>query len=424
MKSQINQINPTKKDIYLSWFILASFFLYQYVLRSSPGVLIEEIRHEFGMNAESFALMGSMYYYGYSLMQIPIGIIVDRVGVRKTALFSISLCIIGTILLAFSHTPLLGYLSRFIVGIGSASAFMGALKLARDYLPPSKQGILIGATLTFGALGALITGKPLNYLLRQFDTWQESFIIFALCGVVIFLAAFIYLPKKSLNIHKHEQTISSITKDLLDVLTNKKIITYSIIAIGLYTPLLVMADLWGTAFLIAKFNFTREVASPILMNLYIGMAIGSILLPYIAEKKHILDKIIVTSSLILLILFSTIIYSNSLTIGSLIILLLLIGCFCGAEMLCFTAALQYTKPQNSGLTIGVVNTFNMMSGALMQQLVGSYLDYSWQDKLDAKGLRIYSLKEFVEAFSILVIIIAICVIIAFIAFVNKKFKEE
>ena len=78
------------KDIYISWFILASFYLYQYILRSSPGVLIEEIRHEFGMNADNFALMGSMYYYGYSLMQVPLGILVDRVGVRKTAIFSIS----------------------------------------------------------------------------------------------------------------------------------------------------------------------------------------------------------------------------------------------------------------------------------------------------------------------------------------------
>lgn len=407
------------KNIYISWFILASFYLYQYILRSSPGVLIEEIRHEFGMNADDFALMGSMYYYGYSLMQIPLGILVDRVGVRKTAILSISLCIIGTILLAYTDSAFIAYFSRFIVGIGSASAFMSSLKLARDYLPPSMQGIVIGATLTFGAVGALITGKPLNFLLKEIDTWQMSFIVFALIGGVILLLSLLYLPKHKKPVDIREFKFKDILHDFLEIITNKRILIYSIIAIGLYTPLLVMADLWGTAFLVAKFDLSREVASPILMNLYIGMAVGSVFLPYLAEKIHILDKIIVTSSVILLVLFSAIIYSGHLSAGYITVLLILIGCFCGAEMLCFTAALRYTNPHTSGLTIGIVNTFNMLSGAMMQQMVGYYLDFSWQGKLDSTGLRIYSAKEFVEAFSILVIIIAICVVIAIFT-LNKK----
>lgn len=411
------------KNIYVAWFILATFYLYQYLLRSSPGVLINEIRHEFGMNADNFALMGSMYYYGYSMMQIPLGILVDRVGIRKTAIYSISLCVIGTVLLATTENSMFAYLSRFIVGIGSASAFMSCLKLARDYLPQSKQGIIIGATLTFGSVGALLTGAPLNLLLSQIKTWQISFFVFASIGVIILLLSMIYLPKNKNNPSVEEFSSKNILSDIYEILTTKKIIIYSIIAIGLYTPLLVMADLWGTAFLMSKFDLTREVASPVLMNLYIGMAIGSVLLPYLAEKTHILDKIIVTSLVILLLLFTITIYSTNLDVVELTILMILIGCFCGAEMLCFTAALRYTNPHTSGLTIGIVNTFNMLSGAMMQQMVGYYLDFSWQGKLDGDNLRIYSANEFVEAFTILVIIIAICVIISLFELTTRKVNK-
>ena len=153
------------------------------------------------------------------------------------------------------------------------------------------------------------------------------------------------------------------------------------------------------------------------------MAIGSIALPYIAEKYKIMDKIIQFSTVTLLLLFSILIYSTSLSNMSLVVLLILIGFFCGAEMLCFTAALRYTSSYTSGLTIGVVNTFNMLSGAIMQQTIGNYLDYSWQGELNNQGLRVYFVKEFVEAFSILVIIIAICAIIALFALNNKNRKH-
>ena len=413
--------NSIRADIYISWAILAIFYLYQYVLRISPGVLIEDIRHEFHMNADQFALIGSMYYYGYSLMQIPLGIMIDRIGIRRTALYSIFLCTLGSMMLIATDIAWVAYLGRLIAGIGAASSFMGPIKLASDYLPGSKQGIIIGATLTCGAAGALITGKPLNYLLAQFENWQTAFIVFGIVGAFILFLAFMYLPKKAKEPNINEFKPNKIGHDLLTILRNKNILIYAIIAIGLYAPVSVMGDLWGTAFLVEKFHLTREVASPILMNIYIGMAIGSVVLPYLAEKYNILDKIIVYSALILLLLFSLVIYGSNLTNSDIVILLILIGFFCGSEMLCFTAALRYTSPNTSGLTIGVVNTFNMLSGALLQQAIGFYLDYSWHGGLDSRGLRVYSTTEYVEAFSILVVIIAICWMIAFFT-INKKHK--
>ena len=408
-----------KMEIYVSWFILAIFYLYQYILRISPGILIEEIRQDFHMNADQFAMMGAMGGYGYSLMQVPLGILIDRVGIRTIALWSITLCVLGTFLLTISHDHVVAYFSRFIIGLGAASAFMSSLKIASDYLPASKKGIVIGATLAFGAAGALITSSSLNYLLKQFPTWQTSFVIFAVAGLLILLFAFIYLPKQ---INKIEENVQDIWHDLSKIITNKEVIIYAFIAIGLFVPLSVMADLWGTAFLVKKFELTREVASPILMNIYIGMAIGSIILPYLAEKYNILDQVIQVSALILLILFAMLVYVPGLTYVNLVTLLILIGFFCGAEMLCFTAALRYTNSSTSGMTIGVVNTLNMLSGAIMQQVIGAYLDFTWHGHLDQHGLRIYSMKEFVEAFSILVIIIAICAIVAFLTLNNKKQK--
>ena len=415
----MNTKNTIKTEIYVSWLLLASFYLYQYILRSSTGVLIDDMRRNFNMNADLFSLMGSMYYYGYSLMQVPLGIIIDKNGIRNTALLSISLCILGTLLTTIVESAYMACFCRFIVGVGAASAFMSGLKLANEYFPPQKKGIAMGVILSFGAAGALITGAPLNFIIHHLSSWKNAFVVFAMMGCIILILAFLFLPKNKKNSPQDKKKSGNLKKDLLSIIRNKKIIMYSIVTIGLFIPLSVMADLWGTAFLIKKFNLSREAASPILMNIYIGMALGSVILPYLTIKYRT-ETVIKFSCLFLFSLFSLIVYIENINYTGLTILLVLIGFFCGAEMLCFKAVLSYVKPESSGLTIGIVNTLNMLAGALMQQIIGNYLDFTWSGGIDDHGLRLYTRSDFIEAFSILVAIIAICTIVAFLTLNNKR----
>jgi MFS family permease len=414
-------MNKSKNDlrsVYLSWFILASFFLYQYILRSSPGVLIEEIRLAFQLNADQFSLIGSMYYYGYSLMQVPIGSFVDSKGIKKTVVISIILCLLGTLGFVITNNAYIAYLTRFIVGVGSASAFMCAVKMANDGFPKSQQGLAMGAVLAFGAFGALVTGVPLNFILKSFNDWRDAFYIFALFGLIILLLTLIFVPRNdeaSLSSFK----LKKILKDLKVVSSNKMIWLYAFIAIGLFTPLSVMADLWGVGFLVRKFNLTREAASPALMNIYIGMAVGSVVIPAFIPKFHI-NNVIKFCCIVLLFLFSLLVYVENISYTNLTILLVTIGFFCGAEMLCFTAALKRVSPGASGITIGVVNTLNMLSGAIMQQIIGHYLDLRWDGSYTSTGLREYSINDFVESFSILVVLMAICTLVAFVLLKKEK----
>ena len=415
----MNKKNTIKTEIYVSWLLLASFYLYQYILRSSTGVLIDDMRHNFNMNADFFSLMGSMYYYGYSLMQIPLGIIIDKKGIRNTTLLSISLCILGTLLTTVVESAYMACFCRFIVGVGAASAFMSGLKLANEYFPPQKKGIAMGVILSFGAAGALITGAPLNYIIRHLSSWKNAFVVFAIVGFIILILAFLFLPKNKKTSNQEKKENYDLKKDLLSIIRNKKILIYSIVTIGLFIPLSVMADLWGTAFLIKKFNLSRETASPILMNIYIGMALGSIALPYLTIKYKT-ENVIKISCLFLASLFSLLVYIENLNYTGLTILLVSIGFFCGAEMLCFKVVLTYVRPESSGLTIGIVNSLNMLAGALIQQVIGSYLDFTWSGGIDEQGLRLYTKNDFIEAFSILVAIIDICTVVAFLTLNNKR----
>lgn len=419
-KSQEHE-QPNLTLAYFAWASVALFYFYQYILRVAPGVMIHEIRHDFNVNAEQFATLGAFYLYAYSLLQIPLGMIVDRVGVRRTIIVSIILCLVGSALIALSHVFFLAQFSRVLIGIGSASAFMCSLKIIADRLPPGSRGFLMGATLTLGTIGALIAGKPLAFLLDAFG-WRATMLYTTAIGIIVLIIAFIFLPKRS----KHrptlaQESIQSEAKNLFSILKNQQIILYGLLAVGLYAPLSALADLWGTAFLMQKFLLARSDAAHITMMMYIGLFIGSLFMPWLCEKYNILDYAIQICALGIVTLFAFLLYGPEINSTQLIVLLLCLGYFCGAEMMCFTGALLYTNRNNSGLTIGVVNTFNMLGGAFLQQFIGYSLDFQWDGRLDEKGLRIYNTHQFEVALSILLIVTILCFFISF-RLIRKKRK--
>jgi MFS family permease len=396
---------------YVAWAATAVFYCYQYILRVSPGVMVTDLRQEFKMTAEEFSSMGAIYLYAYSLLQIPIGLLIDKIGIRKTVIGSVALCVAGTMVLLSANTLAMVQFSRLLVGAGSACAFISALKIAADFLPPGSRGLLMGATLTLGTVGALTASKPLVYVIESYG-WRQSVIATGLLGIAILFFALIFLrlqqPKQTGAIN-----LANVAKSIFQIIKNQPVMIYALLAIGLYTPLSVLADLWGTAFLMQKFDLSRADAAQTSMMMYVGLSIGSLLLPWICEKWGILNETIKICGMGILIIFAYILFGPNLSIFSITLLLILLGIFCGAEMICFTGAVHYTHSGNSGLTIGVVNTLNMLGGALLQQGIGFLLDRRWNGDVDAHGVRLYQDQDFVVALSLLLMVIVGCVLISF-----------
>ena len=94
-------MQQTDKRTYLSWFLLALFFGYQYAARSCAGTFGDEIRTAFRIDADRFADFGAWCMLAYSCLQIPFGIALDRIGIRRIVLISFAVCLAGNY--TFTH---------------------------------------------------------------------------------------------------------------------------------------------------------------------------------------------------------------------------------------------------------------------------------------------------------------------------------
>lgn len=422
----MNIFASSKKSIsiyFLAWISVALFYFYQYILRVSPGIMVVELRQVFKLTAQEFSSLGSIYLFSYSLLQVPLGFILDCIGVKRVILFSVLLCILGTCTFAFAHDVWMLQVGRFLIGLGSAPAFICALKLIHDHLPEKYSGLFMGITLSIGTFGALLSGKCLIGILDNHG-WQNTLLLCATLGGFIFWLIFFIIPHTTKNTHKTPNTLSHFKEGITAIFKRKDILIYSIIAISVYTPLCVLADLWGTAFLMKKFSLPRALAAQLSLYLYGGLTIGSLLLPWLSVRFKILREVIQLCAIGLIVALSALLYVEGMSLWQVSALLCSIGLFCGAEMICFSGAAQLSPLSHSGLTLGVVNTLNMLGGAVIQQIIGWYLDKQWKGVYNVDGSRFYGSTELTIAFSLLIGIIFVCCLLTIFLSKNKISQQK
>lgn len=394
----------------LGWVFIALFYCYQYVLRVMPGVISSELRHAFHLTAEDFASLGAYCLYAYALLQIPVGFVLDRIGVKRTVLLSICLCVLGTLWLTQTTVLWEAQMSRILVGAGSACAFTSGLKWVADHFEPGKRGLLMGATLAFGTMGALGAAHPFVKGVESLG-WQQAVLSTCVLGGALFALTMLFLkesPRKNGEAFQRKQFWT----DLKTIACNKTIVIYALLAVGVYTPLAVLADLWGVSFLVERFAIDRAEAASTTMLMYVGLAFGSLILPAFAERYNMFRLTIQVCSFGLLLLFSAMLMVDQLSMPLLKSIFVMVGIFCGAEMICFTGAVAGATPRTSGLTLGFVNTMNMLAGALLQQIIGRLLDMQWSGAVDASGIRFYTAEQYVWALVVLPAILLGCVVLS------------
>jgi MFS family permease len=407
--------NLPLKKIYQAWFAIAIFYLFQYVLRAFPNIMFAEMRPSLAMTASEYGFLGALNLYTYAALQIPLGILLDKYGVRKIVLCGISICLLGVTLMLNRQNQDLAYLSRFLIGAGSSCAFMSAIKLIADYMPEGKKGLLIGCTLTIGTVGAAISSNLIMIFFARYN-WQATILLILIIGIAIFFNTIKNLPETESNISTNNKIE---LKPFLAIISNKNIIYYAIASIALYAPFSVIADIWGGNFFQQKFNLSNNSSSMTSMLMYIGLGIGSIIIPTFVEKRKISDQIILISMILIGGLLAVLIYAPINNLKLLYALSIVIGFLCATEMVCFTGLANYVNKNNSGFAIGVVNSFNIFFAGAGQHLVGYLLDYNWTGEIGDKQIRVYSLDNFKFAFSSLIILLGLCLVFAVIRYIKK-----
>ncbi|MFE6734809.1 MFS transporter [Microbacterium sp. NPDC057650] len=180
-------------------FILFFAVLVNYIDRSSMSVAEHEMRLEFGMTAGQMGIILGCFGWSYALMQIPMGMLLDKIGIKWVMRTATVLWAVSCFLTAMISGMGLLLVARLILGFAEAPIFPGAMKVTSYWFPRTERGM---ATVIFDSGQRLsnVIGFPIVGAAVAMFGWRGAFVTIGVLSLICTVLFFIrYRDPKEMN---------------------------------------------------------------------------------------------------------------------------------------------------------------------------------------------------------------------------------
>ncbi|WP_151193705.1 MFS transporter [Cysteiniphilum sp. JM-1] len=349
-------------------FILAALFLFfEMALQVSPGIMTENLMNSLHIDIFWLGVTSGAYFITYTLMQIPAGLIYDRFSARNVIMLPLLICVIGGFLFGLAPNFYLAACARIFMGFGSAFAFIGVLVVASHVFSKRYFTLIAGITQMLAALGAMCGALPLIPLIDHFG-WRATMMIISSFGLILLIIMFFYL--KLPNKHLTTKPVTSSWLAFKSVAHQSQTWMIAIYACLLWMPMAVVASLYGIPFVEQYFNVPFSVAATIVTFMWIGIAVGSPLFGFLADKTEHIKRVLVLCAVIGTVAFGFITLAPINSVTVLVILFFAAGAACAGQALSFSLVSRNNKLEHRATAIGFNNMAVVISGFIFQPFVG------------------------------------------------------
>jgi MFS family permease len=179
---------PTPRRAWLIYALAVMAYAVAVFQRASLGVAGVEAQRRFATTAAVLSLFAVLQLAVYAALQIPVGVLLDRIGSRRLITAGALLMGGGQLVLATAHHVALAVAGRVLVGAGDAMTFISVLRLITVWFAPARVPLLTQMTGLLGQIGQIAAAYPLVALL-QGAGWSTSFLVAGGLGVAVAVLA-------------------------------------------------------------------------------------------------------------------------------------------------------------------------------------------------------------------------------------------
>lgn len=361
---------------------LAILYFFSILHRVGIAVIAFDIMAEFNTDASLLGLMSSAYFFPYALAQIPVGIMLDRIGIKKTVAILSSIACVGAFIFSSGSSIFIISIGRALVGFGVGGFYVSSLKTIAVWFKPRQFATLAGLLTSIGNIGGIIASSPLAILTLAIG-WRGAFL-----GIFFFMLLFTLIAWFVVSDGEDQcfRSKSSIFNDLKMVFTKREFLKIMLIPFFAYGLFISFQGLWGGPFLIDVYGMQKPIASNFLMLIGIGFAISGPLAGYLSDKILLKRKPVMLIGLFLSLIFWTIMaaFGNALAPPIIYSAFFLLGFAFGFVNIYMTISKELFTSDIYGTAIACFNTFNFINTRLFQYFMGIILDLTFG------GSRIFS----------------------------------
>lgn len=396
------------KRAWIVWGVGVFAYLVAVTQRTSFGIAGLEATERFSASASALSAFTVIQLLVYAVLQIPVGVLVDRFGPRLMIATGAALMAIGQIQLAAATSVPEGVVGRVFVGAGDAMTFISVLRLIPAWFPSRRVPMLTQLTGQLGQFGQLISIAPFAIVLHGWG-WSPAFLGLAALGLLSCVLAAAVLRNGPETFdggavkHGLKDTAADLAKAWLQPGT--RLGMWSHFSTQFAGTVFVLT--WGYPFLVSGQGLDPALAS-ILLSLFVvvGLICGPLLGGWVG--RHPLRRstmVLAVTAAITGAWLAVILYPGAAPLWLLVLLILVLALGGPASMIGFDFARTFNPAHRIGTATGIVNVGGFFAALVTMYVVGLILDL-----LNGSGFSggdLYSLASFKVALSFQFVVLAV-----------------
>ena len=337
-------------------YVISQFF------RNFLAVLSEQLYFDIGATSDDLAFAMGFWFLTFSLMQIPVGTALDKVGPKLT---SSSIFLIGgaggSVIFAMATTPLHLIISMGLIGVGCSPVLMGSYYIFARVYDPKIFASLAALMIGVGSFGNLAGAAPLAFAADLYG-WRSTMFALSLLSALTSVGLFLYVknPEMSENVNNGS---------FLDLLKIKKLWFIFPLVLIHYAPVAGIRGLWIGPYINDTFGGDSNLAfSTTAMSL--SMIAGTFAYGPMDRIFGTRKWIIFIGSSICLVAIAGLAFIPQMTFGLSVLLFCLLGFFGMSYPLMIAHGRSFSPEHLTGRCVTLLNMFAIGGAGLFQFLSG------------------------------------------------------
>lgn len=362
------------------YLILLAGYVLSFVHRTAPAAIAGELSGAFAINSALLGVLAATYFYVYTVLQIPVGVLADTLGPR--IIVTAGAVIAGAGSLLFGSAPVweIAAAGRTLVGCGVAVTFIGLLKVCANWFPAERFATLNGIALLAGNLGAVAAGAPLAWLVTM-ASWRIVFIGLGLVSLALAALTWTVVRDRPedrgyLPLHGGAGAPAGgrWTQALAQVLANPASWPGFFVNIGIGGSYFAFAGLWAVPYLREVHGLSRSVAAQHASLLLLGVAFGSLIIGLLSDRLRNRRGVMRVYTCLYTLSWLPWLLHAQLPLWASYAWFLGMGLLIPGFVLTWTIVKEANRPEHAGMAISVVNVGIFLGAGVLQPLVGALLD--------------------------------------------------
>ncbi len=367
-----------------------AFMLSQF-LRSAPAVIAPDLRSELALSAAELSSLPAALFLGSALMQLPVGVFLDRFGPRRTIAGFMLITATGTLGISAAQSPLFLAVALFVTGCGIAPVYMGLIVMLSRWVPRDRLATASSIAVAVSGTGLLLSASPFGWASAAIG-WRET-LGFIGMGTVA-LAAIVWLvardhPPDAPVAATVPETLVETIRGLGQILTDRRLYGLAAVASVSVGSLLTTRALWSGPYLNDVFGLDLIGRGNVILAMSAAWLVSSLLYGPLDRVFDTRRGVVSSGVIAMAAMFVLLAVNNSGSVPLVTGLLVLLGLSSAFTAPIFAHVRALFPDSHTGRAITAINLFTWGGVFVVQVVTGAIVNAFPADAAGRSPLAAY-----------------------------------